>query len=329
MSTSEEIRTDAHVLDPLSEAEVGSCVAVARDAVEVGPRTRFVAISTAEPERRETHPRRRAEVLLHRPEERSVVRLIVDLEDAEAVAVETLPGVEPAIGLDEVERFERRDARRPAVPARRCDAAASRTRQASTSTRRRRVGTERRRRRTVGGRRAILAYARPSDAGEQPYAHPLEGVFGVVDLNTGEIVHFEDREPVPVPDDDGEYRAERIKLRDDVRPIHITQPEGPSFAVDGQRGALAEVEPARRLQQPRGARPPRHRLRGRRHGPSDPPPRVNRRDDRSLRRSGSLLPVAARHRRAEPGDADQLAGARLRLPRRHPLLRRRIRARGR
>src|SRR4051794_23770829 len=107
MSTSEEIRAGAHVLDPLSESEVATSVTIAREAVETGPRTRFVAISTAEPERREEDPRRRAEVLLHRPEERSVVRLIVDLEDAEAVSVETLPGVEPAIGLDEVERFER------------------------------------------------------------------------------------------------------------------------------------------------------------------------------------------------------------------------------
>ncbi len=38
---------------------------------------------------------------------------------------------------------------------------------------------------------------------------------------------------MPFPPDDGEYRADRIALREDVKPIHVHQPEGPSFEVDG------------------------------------------------------------------------------------------------
>ncbi|UGS36391.1 Primary amine oxidase [Capillimicrobium parvum] len=79
----------------------------------------------------------------------------------------------------------------------------------------------------------VLAYVRPEPGGNA-YARPLEGIFGLVDVHSGELVHFEDRDPVALPAERGEFRADRVgPLRDDVRPIHISQPDGPSFAVDG------------------------------------------------------------------------------------------------
>ena len=79
----------------------------------------------------------------------------------------------------------------------------------------------------------VLAYARPSLAGNA-YARPLQGILGLVDVDTGELVHFEDRDPVALPPGDGEYRAGQAgPLRDDVREIRITQPDGPSFIVEG------------------------------------------------------------------------------------------------
>jgi primary-amine oxidase len=87
----------------------------------------------------------------------------------------------------------------------------------------------------VPGRRLarILAFVRPYPAGNA-YARPVEGVFGVVDVATGEFVHFEDRNAVPLPPDEGEFRAAQLPvLRDDLRPIEITQPEGASFGVHG------------------------------------------------------------------------------------------------
>ena len=47
---------------------------------------------------------------------------------------------------------------------------------------------------------------RPSPGGNA-YARPIEGVFALVDLRLGEILHLEDRNPVPLPPGDGEYRA--------------------------------------------------------------------------------------------------------------------------
>ncbi len=234
MGTTEEVRAAAHVLDPLSADEVDACVAVAREAVEVGRRTRFVAISTAEPERGDDTPRRRAEALLHHPEERSVVRLIVDLESAEAVSLETLTGVEPAIGLDEVERFER--AMRADPRFREALARRGIEDPALVDIDPVPAGWYGREEEDVERRLArVLAYVRPTDPASNAYAHPLEGLFGLVDLDTGEILVLEDRDPVPLPPGDGEYRAEKLELRDDVKPIHIHQPEGPSFEVDGYR----------------------------------------------------------------------------------------------
>ncbi|HEY4281354.1 MAG TPA: primary-amine oxidase [Conexibacter sp.] len=82
----------------------------------------------------------------------------------------------------------------------------------------------------------ILAFARPSPGGNA-YARPLQGVFGLVDVDSGELVHFEDRDPVvPLPAEEGEYRADHVgPLRDDVREIRVTQPDGPSFTVDGHQ----------------------------------------------------------------------------------------------
>jgi primary-amine oxidase len=204
--------TATHVLDPLSASEIDSCVKVARGTVEIGARTRFVAISTAEPERGEGSPRRRAEVLLHHPEERSVVRLIVDLEIAEAVSVETLPGVEPALGLDEVERFERTTRDDP-----RFRAALERrgvTDPEMVDIDPVPVGWYGRDEEDLERRLArVLAYVRPTDPASNAYAHPLEGIFGLVDLDSGEILVLEDREAVPLPPGDGEYRAEKLELR--------------------------------------------------------------------------------------------------------------------
>ena len=65
-------------------------------------------------------------------------------------------------------------------------------------------------------------------------------------------------------------RRPRGPLRDDVRPIHISQPEGPSFAVDGHEVRWQKWRLPGRLQPARGPRPPRRRLRGRRGPAPDP-----------------------------------------------------------
>jgi primary-amine oxidase len=78
-----------------------------------------------------------------------------------------------------------------------------------------------------------LAWVR-SEAGDNGYARPVEGLIAIVDLAKMEVVRIEDHGVTPLPPTSGNYSASSIgDLREDVRPIDITQPEGPSFTIDG------------------------------------------------------------------------------------------------
>lgn len=81
--------------------------------------------------------------------------------------------------------------------------------------------------------RAVSYYReRPTDNG---YAHPIEGVVAVVDLIKCRVVDLVDEDPVvPIPRKKRNYGVhEHTNPRADIKPLHIEQPEGPSFRVDG------------------------------------------------------------------------------------------------
>ena len=73
-----------------------------------------------------------------------------------------------------------------------------------------------------------------TDPNDNGYAHPVEGLLALVDLNTMKVVKIEDNGVVPLPTQPGNYSADAIKeFRQDLRPLVITQPEGRSFTVQG------------------------------------------------------------------------------------------------
>jgi primary-amine oxidase len=84
-----------------------------------------------------------------------------------------------------------------------------------------------------------LRLARPlcflrSDPTDNGYARPIEGLRPVVNLNTMEVIRVEDYGFVPLPPGSGNYAAHRMeKFRQDIKPLEIVQPEGPSFEVKG------------------------------------------------------------------------------------------------
>ncbi|PZU56974.1 MAG: tyramine oxidase [Sphingobium sp.] len=86
------------------------------------------------------------------------------------------------------------------------------------------------------GRRLVRAvcYYRES-LKDNGYAHPIEGVVATVDVNRGKIVSLVDEpEVVPVPRRSRPYDTASLGTpRQDLKPLHIVQPEGPSFHVDG------------------------------------------------------------------------------------------------
>jgi primary-amine oxidase len=71
----------------------------------------------------------------------------------------------------------------------------------------------------------------PTDNG---YARPIEGLRPVVDLNKMEVIRVEDYGSWPLPPQAGNYAADRVELlRNGIKPLTITQPEGASFSLDG------------------------------------------------------------------------------------------------
>ena len=70
--------------------------------------------------------------------------------------------------------------------------------------------------------------------GDNEWAHPVDGLIALVDLNRLEVLRVDDHGVIPVPPEPGNFDAESAgPLRTDVAPLEITQPEGPSFVVDG------------------------------------------------------------------------------------------------
>jgi primary-amine oxidase len=71
------------------------------------------------------------------------------------------------------------------------------------------------------------------DETDNPYAHPVDNLHVIVDLNEMEIVKIEDWGVLPVPRERGPYDPDSYQLRTGLRPLDILQPEGPSFTLDG------------------------------------------------------------------------------------------------
>ncbi|MFD1718382.1 primary-amine oxidase [Georgenia deserti] len=70
--------------------------------------------------------------------------------------------------------------------------------------------------------------------GDNPWAHPVAGLIALVDLTAGEVVELTDEGEVPVPSGDWHYTPDHVgEPRTSLKPLEITQPEGPSFRVEG------------------------------------------------------------------------------------------------
>ena len=93
------------------------------------------------------------------------------------------------------------------------------------------------------GRRVVrvLAFYQYDEA-DLPWAHPIDGVVAYVDLTDRCVTKVIDELDLPVPAERGEWNAEphAVPARTDLKPIELTQPEGPSFSVDGNQITWAD-----------------------------------------------------------------------------------------
>ena len=226
-----------HPLDPLTGDEVARAWSLVRAQDGLGSRVRVVSIALAEPPRAALygpgaeHPAERAAfVVLMDSDARKTYEAVVSLTRGRLVSWTHVPGVQPAIVLDEF--FE-------------CEAAVRADPGWQAAMRRRGVtdfslamvdpwsagnfGIE-----DEKGRRLsrTLTWVRrsPTDNG---YARPVANLIATVDLNEMKVIAIEDHGVVPLPSEDANYSPDVAGSRPDLRPLEIRQPEGPSFALDG------------------------------------------------------------------------------------------------
>ncbi|MGP4019577.1 primary-amine oxidase [Saccharopolyspora sp. 5N708] len=85
-----------------------------------------------------------------------------------------------------------------------------------------------------GGRRLVrvLAHWRPEPS-TMVWAHPVDGLLAYVDLIARTVLEIVDTGATPIPQESGDYDDPEVRgpLRTTLRPIEITQPDGPSFTV--------------------------------------------------------------------------------------------------
>ena len=229
-----------HPLEPLFADEVQRAVHVLRESGRVTPTTRFVSVSLHEPPKDVVHaggpqPPRRAFAVLFDNATNACHEAVVSLDAGTVESWRHVPGVQPTMTVDE--QME-------------CEAAVLASAEFRDALKRHHgvddpslvmvdiwsagnYGSEEDRTRRLA-RPLCFLRRDPTDNG---YARPLEGIRPVVDLNTMQVIRVEEHGRWPLPPGERNYAADRVPdQRHDIKPLEITQPEGPSFSVDGYQG---------------------------------------------------------------------------------------------
>ena len=228
----------SHPLDPLTAEEIALAAVILRRDRQLGPRVRFETVALKEPAKEAVREFRAGDPITREAflvvldnEKEATYEAVVSLNDEKTTSWQHIPGVQPRIMFDEFFECERTVKTNPEFQAalkKRGIANPDLVMVDSWSAGYYSFPEEE-------GRRLALARnflrSSPTDNG---YARPIEGLSVLVDLNKMEVMRIDDYGAIPLPPNDGNYAAEFVgQFRQDLKPLEITQPEGPSFVVDG------------------------------------------------------------------------------------------------
>ncbi len=231
-----------HPLEPLDAHEVRTAIDLLRAHPSYSSTTRIISIMLKEPPKRTvfTWPDgnqgpRQAIATIFDNAVNQAYRATLDLTAGTIMTVEAAPaGAQPTLSIDEQEECEQ------AVLASEAFRVALERHYGISDTSLVMVdiwsagnyGSEEDR---------TLRLARPlcflrSERGENGYAHPIEGIRPVVDLNQMKVIRVEEHGTWPLPTEAADYAATRVdSYRSGIKPLLITQPDGPSFTMEGNR----------------------------------------------------------------------------------------------
>jgi primary-amine oxidase len=254
-------RPRPHPLEPLSEQEIRAAAAAVRAHREFPAGSSFVTTTLCEPSKAALaehkltggSPARESNVVLYDRSRRQVIEAVVSLPDVAGGTEDTngtggtvrswqvVPGVRPKVGSRDFEAAARAVKEDPRW---------------QEALRRRGVtdfthvevqpwppGYLDTRDTSRGGRVAKALTWVGESATDNTFARPVENVIATVDFDTLTVLEVEDHGLVPLPPHAGNYAPELASdaanfpvltgVRQDLRPIEITQPDGPSFTLDG------------------------------------------------------------------------------------------------
>ena len=227
-----------HPLDPLTPGEIRRASAAVRSAYDLGAGMMFETVSLQEPEKSAVHSfragvsfPREAFVCAFDRSNGKVWEARVDLISDKVVDWRHVPDVRPRILLDDITlvgEVARADQRFRAALARRGITDIDNVQVDPWSAGNYGLPDEE-------GRRLSHTFCwYRSEKNDNGYAHPIEGVCAVVDLDRAEVLRVDDYGVADVPMFNRNYAARyRTVFRDDVNPLEIVQPHGPSFVVEG------------------------------------------------------------------------------------------------
>lgn len=225
-----------HPLDPLDAAEFRRTVAILRRDKELGGSWRFAAIELLEPAKAVVRtwgpgdpiPRTAFAVLWNRADNQTWEG-VVDLIDDRVESWTHVPGATPNFTVDEYHEVDQAMRAHPDVIAALAERGVTDLSLVLIEvwTYGKALMPAKYRDRRLGW---CDIWYRETPEGN-PYAHPVSGLKVVVDMNTLELLELENDHDHGQPDVTAEYAAG--PFRADLKPLHITQPEGVSFALDG------------------------------------------------------------------------------------------------
>jgi len=225
----------AYPLDPLDAVEISSAVAAVRAAKSLPEGTFFPYVALNEPPKAEVllwtpgAPfRREAFLVVFDRDHNAMSEAVVDLNKKELVSWTPRPGVQPNVMLSEFDEFPpvvRADPRWRAAMERRglnpdkiwVDLWAAGPMSADEK---------------KSGLRLLRGLGYQLEGNKNPYAHPVEGVVALVDANHKKVLDVVDTGVVPVSKASGDFDdASLPPARPGLKPLVITQPDGPSFTI--------------------------------------------------------------------------------------------------
>ncbi len=225
--------TRTHPLEPLSVTEIRLSADVVRRAHDLGAGMRFETIELKEPSvdaPSDIPTPRRTFVCTYDTVTGDLYEAVVDLDNRTLESWLQRPGAQPRIGPDEflnAERLALEDPRFVSALENRGVTDLSLVCADPWSVGRCGLPGEDHHRLVQ-----TIVWVR-SGANDNQFAHPVEGLCAIIDINNGEVLSVEDTGP-EIPWNDSNYASRfQSEFRTDLKPIEVVQPEGASFRVDG------------------------------------------------------------------------------------------------